>query len=105
MAKEEDEKELSDYGEQNAPLFLWNGQGEKMRFEQMAVIPYESKRARTLYCILKPLDELEKRDFVELVVFRIELDGEEPVLQLEENKERATEIFLKYCEQLGKEKR
>lgn len=106
MTKEEDERELCNLnsdGEQSAPLVLWNGQGEKMRFEQVALIPYESNKERTLYCILKPLGELGKRDSVEMAVFRIELDGEEPVLQLEENKERAIEIFLKYYEQLEKE--
>lgn len=104
MSKEESEEHVVDLffdGEQRVPLVLWNGQGEKMRFEQVALIPYESKKERTLYCILKSLDETK---FNEMAVFRIELDGEEAVLLLEERETRATEIFLKYYERLEKRK-
>ena len=58
-------------------LVLFNEQGEEKEFEQIAVIPYDSK----VYVILRPVDFDELTDD-EACVFALEPDGNDFTLDL-----------------------
>ena len=42
------------------PIVLMDENGKQMTFEQVAVIPYEVRKDKRLYCVLKPLDKIEE---------------------------------------------
>lgn len=64
----------------NSPITLYNEKGEKVEFEQIAVIPLEDEK---VYAILKPLKQIEGLGEDEALVFEIveadenDEDGEE----------------------------
>lgn len=64
----------------NSPITLYNEKGEKVEFEQIAVIPLEDEK---VYAILKPLKQIEGLGDDEALVFEIveadenDEDGEE----------------------------
>lgn len=81
------------------PIVLIDGNGRKIAFEQIAVIPYNEK----LYCVLKPLDKIENIADDEAVVFYVNEDGEEPVLMVETDELTAMEVFEEYYNLLDEE--
>ncbi|MGN0804099.1 MAG: DUF1292 domain-containing protein [Candidatus Coproplasma sp.] len=74
------------------PITLTNADGKEITFEQVAVIPLGDE----LYCILKPIDELEDVNDDEAIVFLVDQSGEEPTLKLEEDEEIAEAVFGEY---------
>ncbi len=85
--------------ENTAPIILVDENSRKLSFEQIAVIPYEG----TLYCVLKPIDEIQHVGKDEAIVFKvIEEDGETPKLVVETDEKLAIEVFHQYYDLLEK---
>ena len=79
--------------ENDEPIVLVDGEGNEVQFEQVAVIPYNDR----LYCILKPIDEVEGVEDDEAIVFVIDDDDEEnPTLTVESDEKTANAVFDKY---------
>ena len=75
------------------PIVLVDGQGKKLSFEQIAVIPYNNK----IYCVLKPIDKIENvQDDKAIVFFVDEQEGKEPVLMVETDEKVAMDVFDEY---------
>lgn len=83
------------------PIVLMDEAGKQMTFEQVAVIPYEVRKEKRLYCVLKPLDKIEGIADDEAIVFLIETDDEgNSVIRIEEDEEVAIAVFDKYYDLL-----
>lgn len=83
------------------PIVLMDENGKQMTFEQVAVIPYEVRKEKRLYCVLKPLDKIEGIADDEAIVFIIEADDEgNSVIRIEEDEEVAIAVFDKYYDLL-----
>ena len=79
------------------PIVLMGGDGRKISFEQVAVIPYDSN----LYCILKPLDKIEGVGEEDAIVFLVDTDETgASVVRVEEDMEIAEIVFDKYYDLL-----
>lgn len=76
-----------------APLYMRDGNGRQLAFEQVAVIP----RGSELYCILKPLDRLAGVADDEAIVFRVAKDGGKDILVVEDDEEAAIAVFDEYA--------
>ncbi len=76
-------------------IFMLSEKGETLEFEQIAVIPYEDD---TLYCVLKPVTEIEGIGEDEALVFKVNEDGEPAGLVLETDYDIINDIFDKYYE-------
>ena len=75
------------------PIVLVDGQGKKLSFEQIAVIPYNNK----IYCVLKPIDKIQNVQDDEAIVFFVdEQEGKEPVLMVETDEKVAMDVFDEY---------
>ncbi len=75
------------------PIVLVDGQGKKLSFEQIAVIPHNDK----LYCVLKPIDKIDNVQDDEAIVFFVdEQEGKEPVLMVETDEKTAMDVFEEY---------
>ena len=85
--------------ENKDPIVLIEGNGRKTAFEQIAVIPYNEK----LYCILKPVNKMENVADNEAIVFFVDENGDENVLEVETNEFTAIEVFAQYYDLLDKE--
>ena len=94
------EQELSDFDildvildENNTDaLILQNEQGRQIRFEQVAVIPYNEK----IYVILKPIDEIEGVEDDQAIVFLAD-ETKRPTVLIPENDEKtAVKVFDEY---------
>ena len=87
------------------PILLMDEKGRQMRFEQVAVIPYDvDKEDRKLYVVLKPIDKIEGIADDEAIVFVCDTDkAGNTVLRLEENEEIAIDVFDKYYDLLEEE--
>lgn len=77
-------------------IVLQDGNGKKLRFEQIAVIPHNDK----LYCVLKPIDKIEHVADDEAIVFYVDESGKEPVLMVETDEKVAIDVFEEYYEML-----
>ena len=82
------------------PITLVDTSGRTIDFEQIAVIPFETRRGnRNLYCVLKPLDPIEGVADDEAIVFRVDWNEEGvSVIRVEEDKEIAVSVFPRYSE-------
>ncbi len=79
------------------PIVLMDGNGKKLSFEQIAVIPYNDK----LYCVLKPIDKIENVKDDEAIVFYVqEREGQDPVLMVEADEKVAMDVFDEYYDLL-----
>lgn len=79
------------------PVTLWDENNKEMRFEQVAVIPYDYK----IYCILKPIDKIDGVADDEALVFRVdENEDGDTIICVEENEDMAVTIFDQYCDLL-----
>ena len=94
------EEELSDFDildiildENNTePLILQDEKGKQIRFEQVAVIPYNEK----IYVILKPIDKIEGVEDDQAIVFLADETKRPTVLVPEQDEKIAVKIFDEY---------
>ena len=94
------EEELSDFDildiildEHNTePLILQDEKGKQIRFEQVAVIPYNEK----IYVILKPIDKIEGVEDDQAIVFLADETKRPTVLVPEQDEKIAVKIFDEY---------
>ena len=94
------EQELSDFDildvildENNTDeLVLQNEEGRQIRFEQVAVIPYNEK----IYVILKPIDKLEGVEDDQAIVFLADETKRPTVLVPESDEAIAIKVFDEY---------
>ncbi len=83
------------------PIVLMDENGKQMTFEQVAVIPYEVRKEKRLYCVLKPLDKIEGIGDDEAIVFLVDTDDDgNSVIRIEEDEEIAIAVFDKYYDLL-----
>ena len=83
------------------PIVLIDETGRRLAFEQIAVIPYDEEGDTILYAVLRPLDHLEGIGEDEAIVFKVIFTDEgESRLVMEDNEERAKEIFERYYDLL-----
>ena len=73
-------------------LVLQNEQGKQIRFEQVAVIPYNEK----IYVILKPIDKIEGVEDDQAIVFLADETKRSTVLVPEQDEKIAIKIFDEY---------
>lgn len=84
------------------PIILIDGNGKKLSFEQIAVIPFNEK----LYCVLKPIDHIDNVADDEAIVFFVhEEEGKEPVLMVETDEKTAMDVFEEYYNLLDEEEK
>ena len=94
------EQELSDFDildvildeNNNEDLVLQNEEGRQIRFEQVAVIPYNEK----IYVILKPIDKLEGVEDDQAIVFLADETKRPTVLVPEQDEATAVKVFGEY---------
>lgn len=87
--------------ENKDPIVLMDENGKQMTFEQVAVIPYEVRKEKRLYCVLKPLDKIEGIADDEAIVFLVDSDDEgNSIIRVEEDEEVAIAVFDKYYDLL-----
>ena len=86
-------------------IVLYDGEGKRVEFEQIAVIPLDKEgEERKLYVILKPIDGIEGMADDEAIVFLCGFDEDgETRLTVEESDEVANQVFEKYYELLKDE--
>ena len=79
------------------PVTLADENGNAITFEQVAVIPYNSK----IYCVLKPLDHICGVADDEAIVFRVdENENGENIVCVEKSESIALTIFEHYYDLL-----
>ncbi len=87
--------------ENKEPIVLMDESGKQITFEQVAVIPFEVKKEKRLYCVLKPLDKIEGIGEDEAIVFLVDTDDEgNSIIRIEEDEEVAIAVFDKYYDLL-----
>lgn len=83
------------------PIVLVDEAGKQLTFEQVAVIPYEVRKDKKLYCVLKPLDKIEGIGDDEAIVFVVDQDKDgNSIIKVEEDEEIAIAVFDKYYDLL-----
>ncbi len=83
------------------PIILMDESGKQLTFEQVAVIPYEVRKEKRLYCVLKPVDHIEGIADDEAIVFLVDTDDDgNSVIRIEEDEEIAIAVFDKYYDLL-----
>lgn len=88
--------------ENKDPIVLVDGNGKRISFEQIAVIPFNEK----LYCVLKPIDKIENVQDDEAIVFYVhEQEGKDPVLMVETDEKVAMDVFDEYYNLLDEEEK
>ena len=86
--------------ENNDPIILENERGEKIVFEQIAIIP----KVEDLYCILKPVEPIDGLEEDEALVFKIlEKEEGDASLMLETDEDVIDEVFNVYYDLLDEE--
>jgi len=78
--------------ENDEDITLKNADGKELTFEQVAVIP----KGDEIYCVLKPVTEIDGVNDDEAIVFRVDNQDGESVLALEEDEEVAMQVFEDY---------
>ncbi len=87
--------------ENKEPIVLMDENEKQITFEQVAVIPFEVKKEKRLYCVLKPLDKIEGIGDDEAIVFLVDTDDEgNSIIRIEEDEEIAIAVFDKYYDLL-----
>lgn len=83
------------------PIVLVDETGKQLTFEQVAVIPYEVRKEKRLYCVLKPIDKIEGIGDDEAIVFVVDQDKDgNSIIKVEEDEEVAISVFDKYYDLL-----
>lgn len=84
--------------ENQEPIALMDENGNTVNFQQVAIIPLDS----TLYCVLKPIDEIEGIADDEAVVFCVDIDKiGRSFLRVEQDELKAIEVFERYYDLLA----
>lgn len=86
----------------NDPIFLFNEKGEKVEFEQIALIPVEER----IFAILKPVEKIEGIGEDEALVFEVvegEEDEEDDYLNLVSDVELIDKVFDVYNKLIDEE--
>lgn len=86
----------------NDPIFLFNEKGEKVEFEQIALIPIEER----IFAILKPVEKIEGIGEDEALVFEVvegEEDEEDDYLNLVSDVEIIDKVFDVYNKLIDEE--
>lgn len=86
----------------NEPIFLFNEKGEKVEFEQIALIPVEER----IFAILKPVEKIEGIGEDEALVFEVvegEEDEEDDYLNLVSDVELIDKVFDVYNKLIDEE--
>ena len=78
--------------ENDEPIVLTDDKGKTFTFEQIAVIPYNEK----VYCVLKPVDQIEGIQDDEAVVFYVDERPTGSVLIVETDEKTAIAVFDEY---------
>ena len=86
--------------ENHEPIVLENDKGERLSFEQIAVIP----RDDVLYAILKPIDKIPGIADDEAVVFWADESASTNALRVCEDEKLAISIFEEYYDMLEESK-
>ncbi len=96
MSKEENPIEKLLNAEDSEPIVLYDEKDEAVRFEQIALIPYEEK----LYALLKPMDKMEGVADDEAVIFVVDEDNEtgEQFLKVVNEDKIIDDVFKIYLE-------
>ena len=79
--------------EQTMPLLLDNGEGSIVNFKQV----FAMKRGGKLYCILKPLSDVEGLDGSSALAFSVDGEG---VFRAVKDEELTKNIFAEYYKSL-----
>lgn len=87
------------------PISLMDENGVQIKFDQVAVIPYEVDGERRLYVILKPLDKVEGVADDEAVVFRCVDNDDGDVILNVENNEIGEAVFNEFYKLVEKAKK
>ncbi len=75
------------------PIVVIDEKGRQIAFEQIAIIP----RDETIYCVLKPIDEINGVADDEGIVFKVDKnEAGESILRVETDELIAMEIFDQY---------
>ena len=74
------------------PIILEDDKGNRLSFEQVAVIPYNEK----VYVILKPIDKIENIADDEAIVFFVDETVKPSMLRVEPDEAIAVKIFDEY---------
>ncbi len=83
------------------PIILVDENDKQLSFEQIAVIPYEVRKEKRLYCVLKPLDKIDGIADDEAIVFVVDQDKDgNSIIKVEEDEEVAIAVFDKYYDLL-----
>ena len=83
------------------PIVLVDENGKQLTFEQVAVIPYEVRKEKRLYAVLKPIDKIEGIGDDEAIVFVVDQDKDgNSIIKVEEDEEVAIAVFDKYYDLL-----
>ena len=83
------------------PIVLVDETGKQLTFEQVAVIPYEVRKEKRLYAVLKPIDKIEGIGDDEAIVFVVDQDKDgNSIIKVEEDEEVAISVFDKYYDLL-----
>lgn len=83
------------------PIVFMDENGKQITFEQVAVIPYEVRNEKRLYCILKPADHIDGIGDDEAIVFLVDTDKDgNSIIRIEEDEEVAINVFDKYYDLL-----
>ena len=88
------------------PIVLVDDDDKEVSFEQVALIPINSKDSQKLYAILKPIDKVDGVADDEAIVFRVEYDEEEKeptTLTVEEDDSVIDLVFSEYTKLLDSE--
>ena len=94
--------------ENDDPITMYDEEGNCFKFEQVAVIPYESE----LYAILYPLDQVEGLEEAEVLIFHLMFDEEAETeeeaikngyIEIEQDTDTAEAVFNIYLEILDEE--
>lgn len=105
---EEEEKNPIDclFDEDNTdPIVLFNEKGEKVEFEQIALIPLEEKEEK-IYAILKPIEQMEGVGNDEALVFEVvegETEDDEEYLNLVSDLDIIDKVFDVYNKLMDEE--
>ena len=101
MSKEENSIERLLDVDDNEPITLYDEQDNGVKFEQIALIPYQEK----LYAMLKPIDKMEGVADDEAVIFVFEDDsnGNDQFLRVVNDDKIIDEVFAIYLDLIKEE--
>ena len=82
--------------ENHDPIVLIDEDSALLKFEQIAVIPYNDK----IYCVLKPIDPMKGVEEDEAIVFYVDEEDNPPSLKVETDELTSLKVFEEYYDLL-----